>query len=154
MYYKKIINGIGFFSLNTNFTEANTYLQKYNTLKVMSINKYYEYIDKSINKGKSKIIPIIYVKIPNRLFNLFIILCQTLLSPNNFFHSTTMNTLEPINLSTALKMLLRIYQCLKCQYITWINKCQYTTQFSGKFCIVNKIHLNCEKKQHINNIFL
>ena len=39
--YKKIINGIGFFSLNTNFTESNTYLQKYNTLKVMSINKYY-----------------------------------------------------------------------------------------------------------------
>ena len=49
--YKKIINGIGFFSLNTNFTEANTYLQKYNTLKVMSINKYYEYIDKSINNN-------------------------------------------------------------------------------------------------------
>ena len=47
--YKKIIDGIGFFSLNTNFTESNTYLQKYNTLKVMSINKYYEYIDKSIN---------------------------------------------------------------------------------------------------------
>ena len=43
--YKKIIDGIGFFSLNTNFTESNTYLQKFNTLKVMSINKYYEYID-------------------------------------------------------------------------------------------------------------
>ena len=49
--YKKIIDGIGFFSLNTNFTESNTYLQKYNTLKVMSINKYYEYIDKSINNN-------------------------------------------------------------------------------------------------------
>ena len=49
--YKKIINGIGFFSLNTNFTESNTYLQKYNTLKVMSINKYYEYIEKSINNN-------------------------------------------------------------------------------------------------------
>ena len=49
--YKKIIDGIGFFSLNTNFTESSTYLQKYNTLKVMSINKYYEYIDKSINNN-------------------------------------------------------------------------------------------------------
>ena len=49
--YKKIIDGIGFFSLNTNFTESNIYLQKYNTLKVMSINKYYEYIDKSINNN-------------------------------------------------------------------------------------------------------
>ena len=49
--YKKIINGIGFFSLNTNFTESNTHLQKYNTLKVMSINKYYEYIEKSINNN-------------------------------------------------------------------------------------------------------
>ena len=49
--YKKIIDGIGFFSLNTNFTESNTYLQKFNTLKVMSINKYYEYIDKSINNN-------------------------------------------------------------------------------------------------------
>ena len=49
--YKKIIDGIAFFSLNTNFTESNTYLQKYNTLKVMSINKYYEYIDKSINNN-------------------------------------------------------------------------------------------------------
>ena len=49
--YKKIIDGIGFFSLNTNFTESDTYLQKYNTLKIMSINKYYEYIDKSINNN-------------------------------------------------------------------------------------------------------
>ena len=49
--YKKIIDGIGFFSLNTNFTESNTYLQKYNTLKIMSINKYYEYIDQSINNN-------------------------------------------------------------------------------------------------------
>ena len=49
--YKKIVDGIGFFSLNTNFTESSTYLQKYNTLKIMSINKYYEYIDKSINNN-------------------------------------------------------------------------------------------------------
>ena len=49
--YKKILDGIGFFSLNTNFTESSTYLQKYNTLKVMSINKYSEYIDKSINNN-------------------------------------------------------------------------------------------------------
>ena len=49
--YQKILDGIGFFSLNTNFTESSTYLQKYKTLKVMSINKYYEYIDKSINNN-------------------------------------------------------------------------------------------------------
>ena len=49
--YKKITDGIGFFSLNTNFTESSTYLQKYNTLKIMSINKYYEYIDKNINNN-------------------------------------------------------------------------------------------------------
>ena len=49
--YKKIIDGIGFFSLNTNFTESSTYLQKYNTLKIMSINKYYEYIEQSINNN-------------------------------------------------------------------------------------------------------
>ena len=49
--YKKILDGIGFFCLNTNFTESNIYLQKYNTLKVMSINKYYEYIEKSINNN-------------------------------------------------------------------------------------------------------
>ena len=49
--YQKILDGIGFFSLNTNFTESNTYLQKYNTLKVISINKYYEYIEKSINNN-------------------------------------------------------------------------------------------------------
>ena len=49
--YKKILDGIGFFSLNTNFTESSIYLQKYNTLKVMSINKYYEYIEKSINNN-------------------------------------------------------------------------------------------------------
>ena len=56
--YKKIIDGVGFFSLNTNFTESSTYLQKYNTLKIMSINKYYEYIDKSINNNHiSNLIP-------------------------------------------------------------------------------------------------
>ena len=56
--YKKIIDGIGFFSLNTNFTESSTYLQKYNTLKIMSINKYYEYIDQSINNNNiSNLIP-------------------------------------------------------------------------------------------------
>ena len=56
--YKKIIDGIGFFSLNTNFTESNTYLQKYNTLKIMSINKYYEYIDNSINNNNiSNLLP-------------------------------------------------------------------------------------------------
>ena len=49
--YQKILDGIGFFSLNTNFTESSAYLQKYKTLKVMSINKYYEYIDKSINNN-------------------------------------------------------------------------------------------------------
>ena len=49
--YKKIIDGIGFFSLNTDFTESSTYLQKYNTLKIMSINKYYEYIEQSINNN-------------------------------------------------------------------------------------------------------
>ena len=49
--YQKILDGIGFFSLYTNFTESSTYLQKYKTLKVMSINKYYEYIDKSINNN-------------------------------------------------------------------------------------------------------
>ena len=56
--YKKITDGIGFFSLNTNFTESNTYLQKYITLKIMSINKYYEYIDNSINNNNiSNLIP-------------------------------------------------------------------------------------------------
>ena len=56
--YKKIIDGIGFFSLNTNFTESSTYLQKYNTLKIMSINKYYEYIEQSINNNHiSNLIP-------------------------------------------------------------------------------------------------
>ena len=56
--YKKIIDGIGFFSLNTNFTESSTYLQKYNTLKIMSINKYYEYIEQSINNNNiSNLIP-------------------------------------------------------------------------------------------------
>ena len=56
--YKKIIVGIGFFSLNTNFTESSTYLQKYNTLKIMSINKYYEYIEQSINNNHiSNLIP-------------------------------------------------------------------------------------------------
>ena len=56
--YKKILDGIGFFSLNTNFTESNTYLQKYNTLKIISINKYYEYIDKSTNNNHiSNLIP-------------------------------------------------------------------------------------------------
>jgi len=56
--YKKITDGIGFFSLNTNFTESSTYLQKYNTLKIMSINKYYEYIDKNINNNNiSNLLP-------------------------------------------------------------------------------------------------
>ena len=49
--YKKISKGIGFFILNPNYTEANTYLQKYNTLKIMSVNKYYEYIEQSINNN-------------------------------------------------------------------------------------------------------
>ena len=56
--YKKITDGIGFFSLNTNFTESSTYLQKYNTLKIMSINKYYEYIYKNINNNNiSNLLP-------------------------------------------------------------------------------------------------
>ena len=71
--YKKIINGIGFFSLNTNFTESNTYLQKYNTLKVISINKYYEYIEKSINNNHiTNLIPSDEYKMPYPSIILFL----------------------------------------------------------------------------------
>ena len=50
--YEKILKGINFFTLNTQYIQSQKYLQTYKTLKITAINKYYEYIENSFNTIK------------------------------------------------------------------------------------------------------
>ena len=50
--YEKILKGINFFTLNTQYIQSQKYLQTYKTLKITSINKYYEYIENTFNTIK------------------------------------------------------------------------------------------------------
>lgn len=51
--YDEIEKGINFFTLNTKYTDSQKYLKTYNTLKVSSVNKFYLYIQDSINNEAS-----------------------------------------------------------------------------------------------------
>ena len=48
--YEKINNSINFFEINKNYVESEKYLNIYNTLKIICINKYFEYIYNSISE--------------------------------------------------------------------------------------------------------
>ena len=50
--YEKILKGINFFTLNTQYIQSQKYLQTYKTLKITSINKYFEYIENTFNTIK------------------------------------------------------------------------------------------------------
>lgn len=69
--FDEIEKGINFFTLNSNYTEAQKYLNTYTTLKITCINKYYQYIYESINKEETE-------SPSNDSF-----LCKLILSDNN-----------------------------------------------------------------------
>ncbi len=48
--YENLINYINFFLINPDFIESNDNLQKFQRLKVISINRYYKYVSNLINK--------------------------------------------------------------------------------------------------------
>ena len=46
--YEEIENGIQFFTINKDYTEAERYLNTHKMLKKIAINRYYDYIIQSI----------------------------------------------------------------------------------------------------------
>lgn len=153
--YENLLNYINFFTLNPDYVEASDYLDKFQRLKVISINKYFKYLSNSINKLLTDFEGI---DNPNEFFN-FIMNLRPLIVDKKYYHF-------PKNYE-KIRNALNFFEekskdcpdlkctCDKLKYNFIDLRCNYMKRFYDKIFneMINNYKVKRDTKKYFSGIF-